>query len=332
MRVLIVTNMYPTPDRPHFGIFVQEQAESLRRLGVEVDVLFMDGRASKLNYLKAFPRLWKRLREREYDVIHAHYIFAGIVARAQRRRPVVLTHHGPEVFMTWEKYLCRLFTRWFDSVIVVSEEMRRRLKVPYAHVIPCGIDMEKFRPAPQEECRRALGLPLDKRLVLWAGELQRPEKRFELITQAMELLKARRPDVELVVLSGKPYHWVPRYMNACDVLALTSDAEGSPMVVKEAMACAIPVVATPVGDVEEVIGGTAGCYVTSQDPAEIARKLELALAHGGRTTGREDVAAMDLDAIGRRVLEVYRRTLASWRGGRRRGTEAPAVEPEGANG
>src|SRR3990172_2642666 len=127
MRVLKVTNMYPTDERPHFGIFVRQETESLRRLGIDVDVLFVDGRAGKLNYLRGFGRLWRRLGEREYDMIHGHYIFGGLIARAQTRYPVVLTHHGPEVFMTWESHLCRLFTRYFDSVIVRTQEMKEKL-------------------------------------------------------------------------------------------------------------------------------------------------------------------------------------------------------------
>jgi len=92
---------------------------------------------------------------------------------------------------------------------------------------------------------------------------------------------------------------------------LTSEAEGSPNVVKEAMACNVPVVATAVGDVPEIIGGTQGCEVCSLDPDDVARKLEAALLFGGRTRGREAVAHLELDAIARRIEDVYRRTLAA---------------------
>jgi glycosyltransferase involved in cell wall biosynthesis len=311
VKVLVVTNMYPTPAQPAFGVFVQDQVESLRRLGIEVDVLFMNGRRNRLNYLAGYPRLWRQLQRERYDLVHAHYIFAGLVARAQWSCPVVLTHHGPEVFLTWEAQVCRLATRWFHSVIVVSEEMRQKLGLERAYVIPCGIDMKRFQPQPQAQCRVALGLPQDKQLVLWAGEHQRPEKRFELVAQAIDLLRVRRDDVELVLLSGRPHTLVPQYMNAADALVLASDAEGSPMVVKEAMACNLPVVATPAGDVREVIGGTEGCFVTSQDPAEIAAKLEAALAFGRRTDGRRAVAPLELGAISRRIIDVYRDTLAA---------------------
>ncbi len=251
LRVLVVTNMYPRPEAPSHGVFVGDQVASLRRLGVDVDVFFMNGRGNRLNYLLAYPRLWNTLRKKRYDVIHAHYVFSGLVARAQWQAPVVLTHHGPEVFMTWEKNVCHLATPWFDRVIVVSPEMRERLGYKDAIVIPCGVDMQRFSPISQKEARLQTGLPQEKKLVLWAGEHFRPEKRYEIVEEAMRRLSAEDPNVELVLLSGRPHADVPVYMNAADVLLLTSDAEGSPMVVKEAMSCNLPVVATDVGDVAD---------------------------------------------------------------------------------
>ena len=318
MRVLVVTNMYPRPEAPAHGVFVEDQVESLRRLGVEVDVFFMNGRANKLNYLAAYPRLWNQLRKNRYDVIHAHYIFSGLVARAQWQAPVVLTHHGPEVFMTWERHVCRAATGWFHRVIMVSQEMKDRLGYEDAVVIPCGVNLKRFRPIEKLEARRQVGLPLDKKLVLWAGEYFRPEKRFEIVEAALATLTAEDPDVELVLLSGRPHAEVPVYMNAADVLLLTSDAEGSPMVIKEAMACNVPVVSTAVGDVAEVIGGTDGCHITTQDPADVVEKLKASLAFGRRTDGREAVRRFDLDEISRQIIAVYEEAI------RQRGRTAAA--------
>jgi glycosyltransferase involved in cell wall biosynthesis len=211
--------------------------------------------------------------------------------------------------MTWQAYVCRAFTRFFDSVIVVSEEMRRKLGVPGAHVIPCGVDMSLFQPAAMTAARNALGLDPDRKLILWAGEHQRPEKRFELVSQAMDLLKARVPEAELVLLSNKPHSTVPDHLNACDALVLTSDAEGSPMVIKEAMACNVPVVSTAVGDVPQLFAGLEGHWICSQDPADIADRLEEALAYGRRTNGRERVAHLSLDNISREIISVYEKTL-----------------------
>ncbi len=328
MKVLVVTNMYQRPETPAFGVFVEDQVKSLRRIGVEVDVFFMNGRKNKLNYLAAYPRLWNHLRKNRYDVVHAHYIFSGLVARAQWQAPVVLTHHGPEVFMTWERHVCNVATGWFHKVIVVSEEMKERLGHEDAIVIPCGVDLERFSPVDKLEARRQAGLPFDKKLVLWAGEFFRPEKRYEIVEAAMATLTAEDPDVELVTLSGQPHTVVPTYMNAADVLLLTSDAEGSPMVVKEAMACNVPVVSTAVGDVADVIGGTEGCHITSQDPAEVVEKLKAALAFGRGTDGREAVKRMELDEISRRIVTVYEDAI------RERGRElaAPTDGSVGAGG
>ena len=309
MKVLVVTNMYPIPEMPSFGTFVREQVEALRMQGVDIEVFFVNGRKNTLNYLWAFPRLWARLLTRRYDLLHAHYTFSGLIARAQFLHPVVLTHHGPEVFRTYQAHVSRIITPLVDRTIVVSEEMKEKGRFSQAIVIPCGIDFNLFKPMPQKQAREELDLPQDKKLVLWAGEYFRPEKRFDIVKEAIARLKTKMPESELVLVSGKPLSVVPKYMNACDVLLLVSDAEGSPMVIKEAMACNLPIVSVSVGDVPQVIGDTKGCYLCSQDPEDAARKLELALRWEQRTDGRKSVAHMEAGQISRRIISVYEELL-----------------------
>src|SRR5579884_370041 len=139
--------MYPIPYNPVFGIFVKEQVESIRALGVEVDVLFINARTGRLRhkaYLGGFPRLWFALRRGHYDVIHAHYVFSEIVARAQWQVPVVVTHHGSDVRHTYQGPLSRWMARWVDEIIVQSAWMKDALLAPRAHVIPCGMDLNLF--------------------------------------------------------------------------------------------------------------------------------------------------------------------------------------------
>lgn len=316
MNILIVTNMYPTPEMPSFGTFVHDQVQALRKEGVSVDVLFFNGRESTWNYVWAFFRFWWRLLWLRYDVIHAHYVLAGIVARAQWGHRVVLTHHGPEVLghPRWQSLLCRLVTPLFDEVIHVTEQVRRALADEDGWVIPCGIDYEVFTPQSREDARARLGLPLEKPLVLWAGEHWRPEKRFDLVEQAMNLVEEALPESELILLSGKAHTVVPDYMAACDALILTSEAEGSPMVVKEAMACNLPVVSVRVGDVPEVIGTTPGCALVERNPADIAAKLVLVLRARQRTDGRSRIEHLRNDRIAERLLQVYSRALQPRRG------------------
>ncbi|MGA2670067.1 MAG: glycosyltransferase family 4 protein [Dehalococcoidia bacterium] len=305
MKVLLVTNMYPIPEMPSFGTFVRKQVESLRKQGVDIDVFFVNGRKNVLNYLWAFPRLWIRLLTKRYDLVHAHYVLSGLIARAQFLHPVVLTHHGPEVFRGWQGTVSRLLTPLVDRAIVVSDEMKEKGRLNNSHVIPCGIDFELFSPIPQKQARGELNLPQDKKLVLWAGEYFRPEKRFDIVKASIAQLERRTPDVQLVLVSGKPLSEVPKYMNACDVLLLVSDAEGSPMVIKEAMACNLPIVSVPAGDVPQVIEGTAGCYLCSQDPKDVAEKLEMALRWGQRTNGREKIRHLENGNISRRIISIY---------------------------
>ena len=152
--------------------------------------------------------------------------------------------------------------------------------------------------------------------MLWAGEYFRPIKRWDVVQAAVAKARKKDPAIDLVLLSGKPHVEVPLYMNACDCLLLVSDGEGSPMVIKEAMACNLPIVAFPTGDVAEVVWGTEGCYLCSQDPNEVAAKLCLALQTPQRSNGRERVAQMEQGNIARQIIKVYRETITE-RGGQK---------------
>ena len=308
MKILILTNMYPSEQKPASGTFIQEQVEALRKEGVDIDIFLVDGSVHKINYLWGIFRLWGWLLTHRYDLIHAHYVFSGLIARAQFLYPVVLTHHGPELW-TWQYLPCKMINPLVNKVILVSPEMDERLKYKKALVIPCGINFNLFKPMPREEAREKLNLPRDKKLVLWAGHYHRPEKRFDIVEAAVAIAKQQDPSIEFVLVSGQSHEVIPTYMNACDVLLLVSDAEGSPMVVKEAMACNLPVVSVPVGDVPDVIGGTDGCYLCSQEPTDVAEKLIQALSPPRRSNGRENIRHMDGSVIARRIKEVYQDVL-----------------------
>jgi teichuronic acid biosynthesis glycosyltransferase TuaC len=320
MKVLVVTNMYPSPGQPAFGTFVKDQVEALRRTGgVEIDVLFINGREHRLHYLWGVFRLWWMLLRHRYDAVHAHYAISGLVARLQCALPVVVTYHGGEVkehVPHWLRFLARRGPRMFDRVILVNEQERAFIIGDDASddckvvVIPCGVDLDRFRPIPLAEARASLGLPADRLLVLWAGEYWQWEKRFELVEASMRVLEQRCPEVELVLVSGKPHAVMPLYMSACDVLVLTSRSEGSPMVVKEAMACNLPIVSTDVGDVAEVIAGVEGCYLVEPDPESVADKLFDVLQRRQRTNGRDKIGHLGSEPVARRILAVYEELCA----------------------
>ena len=303
-RVLVVTNMYPDEQNPDFGTFVQEQVKGLRARGVDLDVLVVGGKRRKLSYVGGALRFRRCISERRYDLIHAHYVFSAVVARLQCRYPILLTHHGIEVLQGWTAPLSWIVSRLVDRVIVTSEEMKHALRLPNAEVVPCGVDLDLFRPWPKQEARAALNLPSDKKLVLFAG-LLRPEKRLDVIEAAVEILRRDDEDVELIVATNQPHERIPLYMNACDVLALASDSEGSPVVIKEAMACNLPIVSVDVGDVAQVIGSIDGCYICRRDPADMAQKPKLALDGKQRTNGRQAVQHLSLNSTVDKLLKIY---------------------------
>ncbi len=309
MKILVFTHMYPISGHPEYGIFVQQQVASLQREGVEVDVLFVNVKNSRWRYAWSFVPLIRQVLAHRYDLVHAHYVFAGVVARSQFRYPVVLTHHGPEAFTGWQAPLCRFTSRLVDRSIVVTEQIKTSIGLESSVVIPCGVDFAMFKPCDQMWARTQLGLPERKKLVLFAGTYTERRKRFDIARQAVDLLKAGGMDVELVLAYKQPYEKIPLYMNACDVFVLPSEHEGSPQVVKEAMACNVPVVSVNVGDVADVLAGVEGCYVCPREPVSIAEKLRLVLAQGGRTDGREKTRRFELSSIAKRIIQVYQETM-----------------------
>jgi len=199
-----------------------------------------------------------------------------------------------------------------DSVIVVSEHMRALLgPVVPVHTIPSGLDFALFRLIPRAEARRHLGLPLDKRLVLWVGRPTEPRKRFPLAQRAMELLNQSLP-AELIVGWGVLHADMPYYMNACDALVFTSVQEGSPNAVKEALACNLPVVSVAVGDVPLRLRGVSECELCPDDrPDTIAAGLERVLRRTQRSNGRDSLRDLDEAALTAKVIDVYRSVLTN---------------------
>jgi glycosyltransferase involved in cell wall biosynthesis len=208
------------------------------------------------------------------------------------------------------QWLSRLVARRADAVVVVSEHMKAYLPPQIdAAVIPSGLDLDLLRPHPQAEARRQLGLPLDRPLVLFAANPSLPRKRYPLARAAIDLLEQRLP-VDLVVAWGVPHKEMPLYMSACDALILTSVHEGSPNVVKEALACNLPVVSVDTGDVPERLRGVPGCELCeNDDPATIAAALERVLTRRERVNGRSTVEHLDEKLLAQQMIDVYQHAV-----------------------
>jgi teichuronic acid biosynthesis glycosyltransferase TuaC len=321
LRVLMITSEFPTPDRPSAVPFIVRQVQHLRMYGIDVEVFAFSGKKKVLNYIKAWRDLRSFTHGKQFDLVHAQWGHSAVLA-LPKRLPWVITFRGNDLegivgangqytLKGWIlRTVARAMGRLADERIVVSESLGSRLCGRSYSVIPSGLDLEVFRPLPRFESRGKLGLPQDKRLVLFAAStIENPRKRFKLAKAAVELLKERH-DIEIVVANKVEHSMIPVYMSACDVLLLTSTHEGSPNVVKEALACDLPVVSVDVGDVRERLEKIGGCGVCRDDtPESIAAVLEGVLESKRRVHTRHAVTDLDEKNITRMVIETYKRAL-----------------------
>src|SRR6266436_599219 len=322
MKVLVMTAMYPTPANPAFGSFVKTQAESLKRAGVEIEVLVLGGRFRKLIYPKGIFQLRRRLAGSSIDLVHAHYSYVGMIARTQWKVPVVVTFHGDDLLGTVMEggkktrssslivAAGKRLARHVDAAIVQSSEMASKLEQSNVFVIPHEIDFEVFRPTERAQARAALGLVADKKYLLFAANPEVPVKRFPLAKATADYLRKRDPSIELLVVSKETQERLALYMSACDALVFPSYQEGSPNVIKQAMACNLPIVATDVGDVRQVIGKAKGCHVCEPQIPEFADKLSEILVDRPRTDGRQRVSHFAGPLVASQIISIYKDTLS----------------------
>jgi teichuronic acid biosynthesis glycosyltransferase TuaC len=317
MKVLILTAIYPTADNPAFGSYVRTQAESLERAGIAIETMVLKERHRKMIYPKAIFQLPQRLARGSVDLVHAHYGLVGMVARTQWRVPVVVTYHGSDI-LGWinkkgERSLLgsliagagRMLARRVDAAIVQSDEMARKLKGSNVYIIPHEVDFKVFQPTERDVARTALELKPDKKYLLFAANPQVGVKRFPLAKAVADHLASQDPSVELLVVSKEPQQTLALYMSACDALIFPSYQEGSPNIVKQAMACNLPIVSTDVGDVRQLIGSTKDCYICDPSVAEFSARINEILAHRRRTEGRKHIAYLESPAVAQKVIEVY---------------------------
>jgi len=319
MRVLIVTNMYPAPQRPDWGVFVYDQVESLRTLGVEVEVLAFSAAGKASAYLQAARSLRQTIRmdKKGFDLIHAHYGLSGLVARMQVSLPVLVTFHGNDLVAQIdhtgrptrqarvETLLGKLAAWGATRSILVAGLLQPLIWPRRGVIIPMGVDLDVFKPMPRPEACQALGLAEDRQRVVFVANPDNFIKRFALARAAVAILQAQGLPVDLLAVSGVSHSQVPLYLNASDALVLTSLQEASPTVVKEALACNLPVVATNVGDTAERLRGVENCAVCPPEAEKLAASLAQALQAGRSSSGRAAVQALGLPNIAQRVLAVY---------------------------
>ena len=324
MRALIVTNMYPTADRPHDGAFVAGQVESLREIGVEIEVCHLDRQAEgRAVYRGLSDRVGRLVVTSEPDLVHVQYggVLASRITRTIRDRPVLVSFCGDDLLggaggglldraaRGYNVFASRRAAARAAGIVVKSrnlyDALPRGVDKARVWILPNGVDLSRFRPLDKLECQTRLGWDPARSHVLFPAPRERPEKRFELAEAAVTELDGSAGRSELHSLSGVEHEEVPVWLNAADVVLLTSSREGSPNAIKEALACNVPVVSVDVGDVRERIEGIAGCYLAEATPEDLAEKLRLAIVDEGRIDARPGMSELAIESVAAKLREIY---------------------------
>jgi teichuronic acid biosynthesis glycosyltransferase TuaC len=309
MKVLFVSsgNKDGTPKE-----VVHNQGDSISRNGIEIRYFCVEQRGIS-GYLKSVKRLRKELKDFHPDIIHAHYSFCGFLAWMAGSCNLVVSLMGSDARMNFvHTGLIKFFSMHIWTLTIVkSADMRNRLNLPKALIIPNGVDIERFKKREIKESLLRSGLEENKKNILFAADPLRPEKNIGLARESVD--RMNRNDLNLVTIYDIPNPEMSYFYSAADILILTSLWEGSPNVIKEAMACDLPIVSTNVGDVEDLLNGVAGCHICTSDSETISEKIAIVLESGSRTDGRKKILEMHLDSvsIALKIIKEYNKILNS---------------------
>ena len=284
---------------------IDAQIDSIKDDSIQI-IKFPLKTSGALSYFWEFFRLRKYVKENDVDLIHAHYSYSGIISGLTLKK-TICSLMGSDVFD--ESLLIKLVVRFFynfiwSETIVKSQQMLDFF--PNSVLIPNGVNLDFFNIISKNKALDKTDLEENKINIIFVSEsIHRKVKNYKLAKYAVNLLPN---NFKLNTVSNKTQNQLVNYYNAADVLLLTSNSEGSPNVIKEAMACNCPIVSTDVGDVKQVIEKTDNCYISNSNPKDIADKIIDSTFTGKRTNGRENIKYLDSKVIAKKIVAIYKET------------------------
>lgn len=286
--------------------FIKEQKDSLIKSGVVVEDFIILGKGF-LGYISNLKLLRARILAGKFDVVHAHYGLSGLLAVLQNLVPIVTTFHGSDVNLRRNWFFSFLTSRLSDFNIYVNHDMQKRLfNYKNCKVIPCGVDTKVFYPIEKIVAKKMLGLNTDVKYILFTSSFNNFVKNYPLARDALNLIN---DNVSLIELKDKSRDEVNILLNACELLLMTSFSEGSPQIVKEALATNTPVVSTNVGDVSSLFSHVDNCFLVDFNPSDVAGKIIKVIASGSESNGRESILKIDVDIVANSIVSIYKSLL-----------------------
>ena len=310
MRVLHITNNYPTTNHPIFGIFVKEQIESLSSEGIETDIFFVNGRENGKNeYFFRLRELRRKLRNNNYDILHCHHVFSAVLLlftfRMYKSKRIVSYQNPPE--KEGGIFLFTIIRLFFNGVILKNAKSNNK-KIFY---LPNGTNTNFFKEYPRKESIQKLNLDENKNYIIFMDSYKkRAQKRVDRFDEVIDiLLKNGNPHgIVPLKLTNTKRNLIPYYLSASSVHLITSDFEGSPNSVKECMACNTPVVSTPVGNVQDLIGDVDGCYISKTFGCEELAELVIKSLTNKHFVGRQKLLEkkLDIKSVASNLFNIYK--------------------------
>jgi len=289
---------------------ILSQAESLVDAGLNVDFFPLKGKGVK-GYLRSILLLYRYLgKSGPFDVVHAHYSLSGFVASLAGAKPLVVSLMGSDTKLNWfYRILITFFNYFFWSACIIKSQEMKSLRLKSSWHIPNGVNLNLFHPIQQLEAMSYLNWDESKIHVLFASDPERPEKNYIAFKNA--IAEIAEYSIVVHVLTDITHELVPLFLNASHTVTLPSLWEGSPNIIKEAMACNRPVVVTDVGDSKWLIKGVEGCFVTSGEKEDYSEKLKNSIEYSiakKETNGRNRLQFIQLDSVSvaNRIIHLYK--------------------------
>lgn len=316
-RILVVTNMWPNDEKPYYGLFVKEQVDSIKaeRRNWEVDVFNIKGNVQRSYYFTSILAIRRLLKNKQYDLIHIHFGLSGLflLFLKMKNRPIICTFHGSDISANSKKNLIKRISmqvaKKCSRLLVLNESMVNTisaLNVPF-DVLPCGVNCDFFLNRDRDVS------DLKKIRIGFPSTPERPEKNYSLFERIVNAIKRELlVEVEVVFFKDLTRLQVLENLNTIDVLLMTSNYEGSPQIIKEAMACNTKIVTRDVGDVRWLLDKVQNAEVIEfdADVGVYVNAIKLLLNNEVSNAGclsREKLFQLGLDhtTVASRLAEIY---------------------------
>ena len=319
---LRVLSVIPAEEEGAAMIFAKRQVRALREVGVVSEPFFLSSRTSPFILVREWRRLRREIRSFRPDLIHAHFgTMTAFFCALAGTRPLVVTYRGsdlnpcpniPRLRAGLGKVLSQIASLRASRAICVSEQLKGKLLWAKRRttVIPTGVDTQLFYPRSRNTARAEIGLPVDERVVLFNASSNPRIKRLDLARAAVDRARSLCGAIRFEVLEGATDpKVVPLLLNAADCLLVTSDWEGSPNIVKEAIACNLPVVSVEVGDVRARLAMVEPSRIVERDVDKLGQALADILSRRQRSNGFATIQGLSQERVSRQILSIYQAAL-----------------------